>query len=294
MSSRTPIQTIPNQLSIAIPASFSDMHSNLAQKTEQIGRIARAAAINRVGEILVFPDFSSRNQAPQRRLITRILEYLDTPQYLRRHLFGKLPELRRVGLLPPLRTPHHPTERRAQKLGDGEIREGYAYHKDGKLVVDVGVEHPLPFLNPAQSHTPCRVTVEIKRMINGVLTAQPAAPPTPKVYWGYKVLDIQQSLSEFLKKNRVYDLVVATSRRAPPITEIWEKLHSRWKRAKRVLVLFGSHNQGLREILQREGHRLQTLTDFLVNTVHNQGVETIRTTEAVFLSLSVLRLLEQL
>ncbi|MFX1476345.1 MAG: putative RNA uridine N3 methyltransferase [Promethearchaeota archaeon] len=38
---------------------------------------------------------------------------------------------------------------------------------------------------------------------------------------------------------------------------------------------------------------MHALTDFQVNTVPNQGVETIRTTEAVFLSLSLFRLLEQ-
>jgi predicted SPOUT superfamily RNA methylase MTH1 len=293
MSSTTPIRKLPKQLSIAIPASFIDVYSSLAQKTTQIGSIARAAAINFVDEILVFPDYSSRKQASQRRLITRVLEYLDTPQYLRKHLFGKLPELRRVGLLPPLRTPHHPLEKRSQKLTDGEIREGYAYHKEGKIVTDVGVEHPLP-LDSAPSQIPCKITVSITRRANGVLAAQPATPPTPEIYWGYKVLDIQQSLSTFLKKTRAHNLVVATSRMAPHVNEVWTRMHSRWQKAKRVLILFGSHDRGLREILQREGHKLQTFTDFQVNTVPNQGVETIRTAEAVLLSLSAFRLLEQL
>jgi predicted SPOUT superfamily RNA methylase MTH1 len=293
MTSRTLIRKPPTNLSIAIPASFIDVYSNLAQKTDQVGRIARAAAINQVIEILVFPDVSSQKQVTQRQLITRILEYLDTPQYLRKHLFGKLPELRRVGILPPLRTPHHPIEKRARNLSDSEIREGYAYRKEGKLVVDVGVENPLPFLKPGSLRIPCRVTVSITRKTNGILTAQPAAPPTPETYWGYKVLDIQQPLSDFLRRNRVYDLVIATSRRAPPINEIWTELRSRWKRAKNVLVLFGSHSKGLREILQRDDQQMPDLTDFLVNTVPNQGVETIRTAEAVFLSLPLFRLLEE-
>ena len=292
MSSRT-TRTIPKQLSIAIPASFIDIHSNLAQKTTQIGWVARAAAINHVDEILIFPDASSQEQAPQRRLIKRVLEYLDTPQYLRKYLFRKLPELRRVGLLPPLRTPHHPIEKQSKKLKDGEFREGYAFLEDGRLVVDVGVEYSLP-LNPAPSKIPSRVTVSIERKGSGILTALLTKPPTPEVYWGYKVKDIQKSLFDFLQRNRIYDLVVATSRKAPLISEIWSSLKKRWKIAKRVLVLFGSHNKGLKEILQREGRQVQALTDFLVNTVPNQGVETIRTTEAVFLSLSIFRLLEHL
>ncbi|MFX1473989.1 MAG: putative RNA uridine N3 methyltransferase, partial [Promethearchaeota archaeon] len=255
MSSRTPIRTLPKNLSIAIPASFIDVCSNLAQKTDQIGRIARAAAINRVSELLIFSDVSSREQGFQRRLITRILEYLETPQYLRKHLFGKLPELRRVGVLPPLRTPHHPTEKRARKLSDGEIREGYAYREEGKLVVDVGVENPLPLLKLVSSRIPCRVTVSITRKTNGMLAAQPATPPTPEIYWGYKVLDIQQSLSDFLNKPHIYDLVIATSRKASPIHEMWTELRSCWKGANRILVLFGSHNKGLKEILKQDGHQ---------------------------------------
>jgi predicted SPOUT superfamily RNA methylase MTH1 len=283
----------PKQLSIAIPASFIDVYTNLAQKTIQIGRIARAAAINSVNEILIFPDSSSRAQAHQRRLISQVLEYLDTPQYLRKHLFRKLPELKRVGVLPPLRTPHHPIEKRSRKLKDGEFREGYAYYDEGKPVVDVGVEYALP-LDSTHSTMPSRVTVSIKRRRNGKITAHLAEPPTPEVYWGYKVIDIQKSLSDFLTKNRTYDLVLATSRKAPLIQEIWPTLQKRWMKAERVLVLFGSHKKGLAEILQQEGHQINTLTDFQVNTVPNQGVETIRTTEAVFLSLSIFRLLEHL
>lgn len=278
-------------VSIAIPASFIDIYANMAKQTTQIGRISRAACIFCVDEILIYSDQSTRIQVRQHRLITKILEYLDTPQYLRKHIFGKRPELRYAGLLPPLRTPHHPIEKQSQALRDGEIREGYAFRKAKRLVVDVGVEHPLPLLKPHPDHIPCRTTVRITRIANGSLEAS-LSPPLPGKYWGYRVVDTNQSLGAILKHNSKYDLIVATSRRASPINEVWRALQTRWRQASRTLVLFGSHREGLVKILKREGNKLPSLVDFIVNTAPGQGVATIRTEEAVFLSLAVLRLLE--
>nr|XP_019708006.1 putative methyltransferase C9orf114 [Elaeis guineensis] len=39
--------------------------------------------------------------------LVRFLQYLETPQYLRRRLFAMHNSLRIVGLLPPLDAPHH-------------------------------------------------------------------------------------------------------------------------------------------------------------------------------------------
>ncbi len=277
-------------ISIAIPASFIEIYSSIARQTSQIGRIARAACIFCVDEILIYSDQSTRNQARQRRLITRVLEYLDTPQYLRKHIFGKLPELRYVGLLPPLRTPHHPIEKHSRVLRDDEIREGYVSRKGKRLMVDVGVEYLLPLLKPHPEQIPCRVTVRITQTTKGTFEA--SLSPPPMKYWGYRTVDTNQSLGAILKDKTKFDLIVATSRQAQPINEVWRVLQSRWQQAGRILVLFGSHGEGLVEILQHEGIKLPSLVDFTVNTAPGQGVATIRTEEAVFLSLAVLRLLE--
>ncbi len=278
-------------VTIAIPASFIDLHENLATQTSQIGRIARAASIFCVDEILIYPDQSAKKQSHQRRVITRVLEYLDTPQYLRKHLFGKLPELRFVGLLPPLRTPHHPVEKHSRLLHDGEIREGYIFRKSKLLMVDVGVEHPLPLLEVPPDRVPSRATVRINRTADGLLEAR-LATPLPGTYWGYRVIDTHQPLSSTLKHQSKYDLIIATSRRATAISKVWNALQTCWQQASRILVLFGSHEEGLAEILQREGDKLSSLVDFTVNTAPGQGVATIRTEEAIFLSLAVFRLLE--
>ncbi len=52
--------------------------------------------------------------------------------------------------------------------------------------------------------------------------------------------------------------------------------------------MFGSPSRGLFEVASDEGLRLETLLDFVVNTVPCQGSETVRTEEAILASLAVL------
>jgi predicted SPOUT superfamily RNA methylase MTH1 len=59
-----------------------------------------------------------------------------------------------------------------------------------------------------------------------------------------------------------------------------------------MLILFGSHAEGLTEIVHRQGHELTSIAQYVVNTIPDQGVATVRTEEAVMLSLAVFRALE--
>jgi predicted SPOUT superfamily RNA methylase MTH1 len=292
MSSPSTTSIASPSLSLAIPSSFIEVSKTLAQQTIQIGRIGRAAAIFRVDEILVYADQLNRAEAAHRRLVTSVLEYMETPQYLRKYLFAKQPELRYVGLLPPLRTPHHPIEKRAQALRDGEIREGYGFRRRGRAFVDVGVERPLPLRGSPPSDLPGRVTVRIERSDQETLATSLAPPSSAGEYWGFRVTETQRPLGEFIPRIFADSLVVATSRKGMPIRDVWMGLKTRWRDAKRVLTLFGSHAEGLAEIAHRQGHELTSFVHYVVNTIPNQGVATVRTDEAVMLSLPVFRLLE--
>lgn len=285
-------KSTPLSLSIAIPSSFIDIDANKAQKTEHIGRIGRNAAIFRVDEIIVYLDRKTRKQNENSQLITRILEYMETPQYLRKHLFGKMPELQYAGLLPPLRTPHHPLERRAKLLKTGEIREGYAYLAEGKPVVELGVEFPLPLQKVHPAKLPMRMTVQIAREKPHMLVAYSCDAPPPSVYWGYRVITPNLLLGEFLINNPKYEFIVNTTRKGELITTKAKALYKQWCKAKRLLLLFGSHKEGLPEILSREGHKISSITDCSINLIPLQGVATVRTEEAVIIGLSTFRLLE--
>ena len=58
------IEHQPSSLSIAVPASFTDVFQNRLQQTIQIGRVARAAAIFRINEILIYPTYLQQNKNP--------------------------------------------------------------------------------------------------------------------------------------------------------------------------------------------------------------------------------------
>jgi predicted SPOUT superfamily RNA methylase MTH1 len=282
----------PFGLSIAIPTSFIDVDQSRAQQTQHIGRIARAVAIFQVDEIVIYLDKSNPKQMKNLKFISKVLEYIETPQYLRKHLFGKIPELQHVGRLPPLRTPHHPLVKEASKLQNGEFREGVAFTTKGKMVVDVGVESPLPLMQFKFTRKPRRITVQIQRDKSGKITAHPSSPPRFKQYWGYSVKGVESSLGDFLVNTANYKLVIATSRKGKPFTEEADKIRTQWEESHRLLLLFGSHREGLSEILSRDRVDLAAVSNTAVNLVFNQGTATIRTEEAVFIGLSAFRLLE--
>ena len=274
------------KLSIAIPASIISDTPHLREKTSKIGLIGRAAAIFRVDEIIVYPDNPKINQAADMDLTAVLLAYMETPQYLRKKLFKLKPELRYAGILPPLRTPHHPLNCRIKNLKIGEYREGIIVSKTKKgMLVDIGVE--LPALIPNR-RLPIgrRVTVKIIKVDKQVEVELANRDEIPG-YWGYTVI-VEKHLFGKMLKSRGFGLTIATSKYGVPLANITEKIAERWKKAETILVAFGAPTQGLYEIVEQEGLDLEEIVDFVVNTVPMQGTETIRTEEAIIASLAVL------
>ncbi len=131
------------KLSIAIPASAISDTPHLREKTAKIGLIGRAAAIFRVDEIIIYPDDPKADQRRDLDFIALLLSYLETPQYLRKRLFKLEADLEFAGILPPLRTPHHPLSGKTKHLQIGEYREGVALSEaEEGLIMDIGVQQP--------------------------------------------------------------------------------------------------------------------------------------------------------
>jgi len=279
----------PTNISIAIPASLVSDIPHLREKTLRIGLIGRALAIFRVNEIIVYPDIPSQNQKRDAALIETILSYMETPQYLRRRLFKIRPELHYVGILPPLRTPHHTTQNREKDLKIGEYREGVVISSNERGInVDIGVERYI-FVPNVRVKNNSRVTVRIREK-GKHLVGELADPNEIKVYWGYKVTVSNFTLGQIMKGQN-YDLIIATSRHGDPIMKIVDELLDRWRKSRRVLIAFGSPTRGLQEILRDEGIKLERTSHFVINTVPNQGVKTVRTEEALYATLSILNVL---
>jgi predicted SPOUT superfamily RNA methylase MTH1 len=217
-------------------------------------------------------------------LIELLLTYMETPQYLRKRLFPISPDLQYAGVLPPLRTAHHPNSGKLRDLKVGDYREGVAVsnEKNGTLI-DIGSEKPA-YLPKAQVPINERVTVKITKLTDRA-EVQLANKDNISQYWGYDV-SLEPSLGRLLESPD-FDLTIGTSKIAPLFPEIAGKLNAKWQKAESILVLFGSPARGLSEIAQDEGVNLNGLVDFIVNTVPKQGTETVRTEEALFATLSI-------
>jgi len=274
------------KLAIAIPASVISDTPHLREKTSKIGLIGRAAAIFRVDEIIVYPDNIKVNQSREIDLIATLLAYMETPQYLRKRLFKLEPRLQFAGILPPLRTPHHPLNKKARNLKVDEYREGIVISKTKEdALVDIGVEHPA-LMRERQFAVGKRLTLRITKL-GEQIEVQTANKDEVPFYWGYAVSTEKRSFDKMVENGK-FDLTIATSKFGTIFADVAEKIGEKWKKASSILVSFGAPTRGLFEIARDEGANLNDIVDFVVNTIPEQETETVRTEEAVFASLSIL------
>jgi predicted SPOUT superfamily RNA methylase MTH1 len=287
-SAKERTKTKKKKLIIAIPASVISDTPHLREKTSKIGLLGRTAAIFRVNEILVYHDNAKIDQRRDIDLIAALLTYMETPQYLRKRLFKLEPRLQFAGILPPLRTPHHPLNWKAKNLKAGEYREGVILSRTKKgALVDIGVEKPAHMFE-RQFDVGKRLTLRVAKVGEQVEVQTVNRAEIPQ-YWGYMVSTESCSFGKLVEKGR-FGLTIATSKIGAKFTDKAVKMAEKWAKANTILVGFGAPTRGLHEIVRDEGTNLSSLVDFVVNTIPAQGTETVRTEEALLASLAVLNL----
>ncbi len=276
------------KLAIAIPASVISDTPHLREKTSKIGLIGRAAAIFRVDEIIVYPDNPKANQARDMDFIALLLNYLETPQYLRKRLFKLEPRLQFAGILPPLRTPHHPVSGKTRDLKAGEYREGVVLSqaKEG-LLVDIGVDQPA-LLREKQFALGDRLTLQVVKAGEQVEVQTVNRDDVP-VYWGFRVRAEKRPFRQLVTSGE-FDLAIATARVGDKFMDVAGEIGKKWSHAQHVLVAFGAPSRGLHEIAKEEGAELEAIVDFVVNMIPEQGTVTVRTEEALLASLAILNM----
>ena len=274
------------RLAIAIPASTVSDTPHLREKTAKVGLIGRAAAIFRVDEIIVYPDNPKENQAWDLDFIAFLLNYLETPQYLRKRLFKLDPRLQFAGILPPLRTPNHPVSGKTLDLKVGEYREGLVLSKakDG-LLVDIGVEQPAT-LREIQYAVADRLTLQVVN-VGKRIEVQTVNRGDIEFYWGFSVRAENRPFGQLVAAGE-FDLTIATSRVGASFNDVADKIGAKWRSAHHVLVAFGAPSRGLHEIVKEESATLEEIVDFVVNMIPKQGTATVRTEEALLASLAIL------
>ncbi|NJE07192.1 methylase [Thermococcus sp. M39] len=249
-------------LHIFIPDSLLEETTDPKIRTYKVGQIARAAAIFGVEHIWIY-----KAGGKDGKFIKLILEYAETPQYLRKALFPIMKELKYVGVIPPLRTPHHKLKGKPKV---GEIREGVIIKKGKRLYADIGLDE----LALVEGSGEGRMTFKI-------VSVKPlkVIPVKPVEYWGYRVHLTNKTLAKTLKKAKL-NLAIATSRKGEDVRKV--KLPPL---EGEIGFVFGSPRKGVMEILRDFNEDYPF--DLILNTIPNQKTKTVRTEEAVLATLAV-------
>jgi hypothetical protein len=247
--------------------------------------VARAAAIFGVENIYVYPDPLVRDQ-DSRRIVPKILRYMNMAPYLRRRYFRLDRDLEYVGLLPPLRTPLHMEKVPISKLNLPEYREGIVLDsRRNRSIIDVGLDKEVVVNEKLQKGK--RVFVEINKVSASYLHGRVVEKEEVPLYTGYRVINVKTRLPRLLDD---YDgKLIFTSRKGRPIDKYSEELKKELD--DRVGMVFGGPSYGLFEILDYYGLSPYNYSDMVINFVPEQNVATIRMEEAVIISLSILNYL---
>jgi hypothetical protein len=338
-------------------------------KTILAGKIARAAAIFCVDEIVVYDDgqgnsqkngssmhYSSRSRSfgnedgytaltDPNGFLVYLLSYLECPPHLRKKLFPIHPNLRGVGSLPPLDIPHHikpgewcqyrdgvtigPVDTQKQKLDLDTPRK--RQKKDTKpphnntdatiheTLVDVGFPVAVKVEIPPNTRVTVKFSdlesppdfpyprgqMEISPRTEPTLIAEPVSPSLPReeagYYWGYTVRQAPSLSSVFTECpfDDGYDISIGTSERGQSIFNMLSSSSPTPlpSAVSHALVVFGGLG-GLEVAAvadvdlankQIDRSNIADLFDYYVDICPGQGSRTIRTEEAILITLSQLR-----
>jgi predicted SPOUT superfamily RNA methylase MTH1 len=271
---------MPVRRSIAIPDSAVSDNSDIRSKTEKLFQLSRIAAIFQVQNIIIYhnPLLKPARANRERRIITRILKYVECPQYLRKRLFPLSRDTAAVGILSPLAIPHHAKTR---DLKRNEVREAAIFLNQNRVVADVGGVELLEVEGWKKSlkEKTIRVTVKIIKT-NGKFKAKILSNPPLEKYWGYSVSAYQQPLSKVLANRSEYK--IATSRTCEQFSSLKQKLSLN----KDLIIAFGGPYSGIPKLLKAEGKKTSDVFDNCVNILHKYGTRSIRLEEAIMITFS--------
>ncbi|KFU90636.1 Uncharacterized protein C9orf114, partial [Chaetura pelagica] len=301
----------PYALSVALPGSILNNAQSPELRTYLAGQIARACAIFCVDEIVVFDELGEGAKTVEGDFegigkkgkacvqLARILQYLECPHCTKSCvptvciLSSAVAFLSAVpGLLNPLDSPHH-----MRVDEESEYREGVVLDRPTKpgrgSFVNCGMRKEVQIdrqLNPG-----LRVTVRLKepqkpeaKVRKGTVVSSHHPRTVSGWYWGYSVR-LASCLSAVFSEcpfQEGYDLSIGTSERGSSVDQ------ATLPSFRHALVVFGGL-EGLEAGLDVDPNLEVTdpslLFDFYLNTCPSQGSRTIRTEEALLISLSALR-----
>lgn len=258
------------QRAVAVPSStFSQLKE--PARTLHAAFFSRAIAIFRVEKVFIYEESST-----QCSWLSKVLQALETPQYLRRKLVPRDKDLNFIGITSPLAIPSHQLRGEALPYREGVVLR----KKQGVVEVEAGLDESIFAKGVAEPGT--RVTL-LKKGDEWVVVDRESLD----IYWGYRVY-CYNSLKELLRANSNDYLIVFTSKYGLPFSDLEGIIKEEALRKGRVLLVFGTWDKGLYEIARREGFDLEAFSNLIVNVAPFQGTRTIRTEEAALIALSLI------
>lgn len=301
----------PYTVSIALPGSIVANAQSPELRTYLAGIIARAVTVFNVDEVVVFREQDPKSAGTGEKtmngefkgasrgsdpniFLARVLQYLETPQYLRKALFPVHTDLKYAGLLNPLDAPHHVRFETNSRYREGVVVQRPVRAGKGSLV-NVGLRKEAQIDRSLQPGT--RVTVRVDHFLKSAtakaVTGVAVAPSEPRethgMYWGYNTR-VAAGLKEVWTEAPFeggYDLSVGTSENGTNIHAADTKLPP----FKHLLIVFGGLAGLESAVMSDEGVEAtgaEDLFDLYINAVPNQGSGTIRTEEAIPIVMSAM------
>ncbi|WP_259517865.1 putative RNA uridine N3 methyltransferase [Halanaeroarchaeum sp. HSR-CO] len=287
--------------SVLVPSSLVREAEDKREATRKLGYVARAAAVFRADRLGIFDD-SDGERRWGGGFVETVLRYAATPPYLRKEAFGTRDELEYAGILPPLRVSAWTG---SESSGSGSLRQGIVTQvgSEGRVRVNCGLQHPISLHVPPSMAVEEGERVTIRVSSRRPVRAKLVDEPLP----GFVVT--RTNLRDALDRPDA-GFRVATSRHGTPVTV--SSLAGLVERvaADGLTVAFGAPGRGLPDILDVDVRDIGAATgsatagegdpttdapagfDAWLNTIPDQGSETVRTEVAMFASLGCLTLTE--
>ena len=285
-------------LSVLIPSSIVDNAQSKELRTYLIGEIARTLGIFKISEVIIFHDKLKDNSKDYINYFIKNLQYLETPQYLRKTLFPMSEDLKLSGLMNPLESQHHLrkdewSQYREGCILDRPVNGDYSWVNIG-LNKDCKINQKLP--------PKTRVTVKLNesnfnpklKYYTGNLVSMSEPFIKSGTYWGY-VVRVSETYNDIFNNSiykEGYDFIIGTSDKG----ENYRTANfAKKKDFKHCLIIFGGIS-GIEGMMIDDEHNqinskenIEKNFDLYLNTCMNQGLRTIRTEEAILISLAVIR-----
>lgn len=312
---------------VAVPASMLQHAQTPELRSHLVGQVARACSLFSVDEIVIYstdddgppPPTIGRDKPPPNLAVfmARVLQYIECPSYLRKHIFPHHPDLRNVGTLPPLDAPHHvrlaeesefreavvvaPGEGgQAGNAADADAAAAATAASDQSASVHAGLRKEMRIGRELPIGT--RVTLRMPKEGANKRLGSMVAPRVPReeagLYWGYSVRVARGLAAVWSECPHAagYDLAIGASEQGAPVHGAAEQGRP-LPRFEHLLVVFeGAEGIGAAvaadETLDEFAEDLGSLFDRFLDLGPpraSRGCRTVRTEEALFVGLGALK-----